>query len=52
MQRLFPTRFSIHAFPQEGILFEHTSAKGDRLHSRREIREFAKRNDMEFDFLS
>ncbi|MHA2064916.1 MAG: FmdB family zinc ribbon protein [Candidatus Thorarchaeota archaeon] len=51
MKRLVPSRINPHIFPNGGIFFEHASAKGERFHSKQEVREFAKKNDMQFDIL-
>jgi len=45
------TRINPHIFPNGGIFFENASAKGERFHSKQEVREFAKKNDMQFDIL-
>ncbi|MHA1146466.1 MAG: hypothetical protein ACTSRW_17140 [Candidatus Helarchaeota archaeon] len=50
MKRLV-SKFNAHVFPNDGIFFEHASPKGERFFSKKEIREFAKKNDMEFDIL-
>ena len=47
MKRLFPNRVSGYCFPQEGIYLEHVSAKGETFHSTREMRDYAKKHDLE-----
>jgi putative FmdB family regulatory protein len=49
MSRLFPlkTRLFAHVFPQEGIFLEHVSAKGKTFHSTKEMKEYARQNDLE-----
>jgi putative FmdB family regulatory protein len=47
MQRLFPNRVNAYVFPQEGIHLEHVSAKGKTFHSTQEMRDYAKKNDLE-----
>jgi putative FmdB family regulatory protein len=51
MKRLVP-KICPHIFPADGIFFEHASPTGERFHSRKEMKEFAKKNDLEFDALS
>lgn len=51
MKRLVPNRINPHIFPADGIFFEHASAKGERFHSKKEIREYSKKHDMDFDIL-
>ena len=52
MKCLFPTSFNPHIWPSEGIYFEHTSAKGNTFYSKKEAKEFAKKNNLEMDILS
>lgn len=47
MKRLFPNRVSGYCFPQEGIHLEHVSAKGKTFHSTQEMRDYAKKHDLE-----
>lgn len=47
-----PTAFAPDTFPADGIFFEHASAKGERFFSKQEIKDYAKKHDMEFDYLS
>ena len=47
-----PTAFAPDTFPADGIFFENASAKGERFFSRQEIKDYAKKHDLEFDYLS
>lgn len=47
-----PVAFAPDTFPADGIFFEHASAKGERFFSKQEIKDYAKKHDMEFDYLS
>ena len=49
MSRLFPadSRFKPKVFPKEGIYLEHVSAKGKRFFSEREMKDYAKKHDLE-----
>jgi hypothetical protein len=47
MRKLFPTSFNAHVWPADGIYLEHVSAKGRVFHSKKEMADFAKRNNLE-----
>lgn len=42
-----PSRFFPDVFPADGIFLEHVSPTGQRFHSKKEMRKFAKDNDLE-----
>ena len=42
-----PSRFFADVFPPEGIFLEHVSSTGKRFHSKREMRQYAKKHDLE-----
>lgn len=47
MKRLFPNRFSNHTFPNGGIFLEHVSPTGKTFHSKQEMKDYAKKNNLE-----
>lgn len=47
MKRLFPTGVNAKVFPQEGIFLEHVCPEGKRFHSTQEMKDYAKKNDLE-----
>jgi len=51
MQCLFPTSFSPHIWPAEGIYLEHVCDKGKTFYSKKEMREYAKKNNLEIAML-
>jgi len=51
LKRLFPSSVSVHIWPADGIFLEHASAKGETFYSKKEAKEFAKKNDLEMDIL-
>ena len=42
-----PSRFFPDVFPSDGIFLEHVSATGKRFYSRKEMKEYAKANNLE-----
>lgn len=42
-----PTRFTPDVFPADGIHLEHVSANGKTFHSKKEMQQYAKDNDLE-----
>lgn len=51
MQRLFPTRVSIHCFPAEGIHLKHVCPGGKTFYSKTEMSAYAKVHDLELSAL-
>ena len=49
MTRLFPvdSRFKPYVFPADGIHLEHVSATGKTFYSKKEMRDYAKKHDLE-----
>jgi len=45
--RLFPTRFSAHVFPSEGVHLEHVEPNGKTFYSKKEMRQYAKEHNLE-----
>jgi len=46
MEKL-PSRFVADTFPSDGLFLEHVSPTGKRFHSKREMKQYAKDNDLE-----
>lgn len=42
-----PAVFSPSIFPSEGIFLEHVSPEGKRFHSKQEMKDYAKKHDLE-----
>lgn len=42
-----PSSFMPKVFPAEGIFLEHVSAEGKRFFSEKEMKDYARKNDME-----
>lgn len=42
-----PSRFYADTFPADGIFLEHVSAEGKRFHSKKEMKQYAKDNDLQ-----
>jgi len=51
MKRLFPLSFVPHIWPADGIFLEHVSSKGKRFFSKKEMKTYAKRNNLEIAML-
>jgi putative FmdB family regulatory protein len=47
LKREFPTSARIGLFPSGGVFLEHASAKGEHFETKQQMRDFAKKNDME-----
>ncbi len=46
MEKL-PSRFFADVFPNGGIFLEHVSSEGKTFHSKKEMRQYAKKHDLE-----
>ena len=42
-----PTQFAPHVFPSDGIHLSNVSSKGKTFYSKKEMREYAKKHDLE-----
>ena len=51
MDKQFPLGFFPDVFPSDGIFLEHVSAKGKRFFSKKEMKQYAKENDLELNAL-
>lgn len=51
MIRLIPSNVQGRVFPANGVYLEHVSATGQTFHSRKEMRQFEKKNKMELHYL-
>ena len=51
MKCLFPTSFNPHVWPSEGIYLEHVCPEGKRFYSKKEMKEYAKNNNLEIAML-
>ena len=47
MKKLFSGFPVPHVFPAEGIFLEHVSSEGKRFHSKQEMKDYAKKHDLE-----
>jgi putative FmdB family regulatory protein len=47
MIKLITTRVAVKCFPSEGVFLEHVGPKGRRFHSEKEMRQYAKKHDLE-----
>jgi len=47
MSRQFPTSARIGVFPSNGIFLEHVSPEGKHFSSKKELKDFARDNDLE-----
>ncbi len=46
-----PSLAAPHIFPPEGIFLEHVSPEGKLFHSKQEMRDYAKKHDIEIGYL-
>ncbi len=50
MKRLFP-KTNLHIWPAEGIYLEHVSPEGKTFYNKKEMKEYAKKNNLEIAML-
>jgi len=46
-----PSLIAPHIFPADGIFLEHVSSTGERFHSKKEMKDYAKKHDLEIGYL-
>ena len=46
-QEKIPSKFLADIFPKDGIFLEHVSSEGKLFHSKKEMKQYAKENDLE-----
>ena len=51
MRRIFPTSVNVHIWPSDGVFLEHVSNKGKTFYSKKEMKEYAKKHNMEIAML-
>ncbi len=51
MIKLVPTKVQARVFPDAGVYLEHVSATGKTFHSRKEMRQYEKKHNMELHYL-
>jgi len=46
-----PGMFNAHIFPSDGIFLRHVSAKGERFYSKQEMKDYARKHDLQLGVL-
>ena len=51
MCKLVPNRVAVHTFPSGGVYLEHVSPKGETFHTKQEMKDYAKKHDLQLGYL-
>ena len=51
MQKMFVNTFVVDVFPKDGVYLEHVSSTGETFHSKKKMREYERKNNVELGYL-